>query len=565
VRMRAALILGSLVSLGAAVGVAKAGANKHGATLRVETRLVEVNVVAQDSKGQPVKGLTRDDFKLYDDGREIPVDVFSAASPKTNAATISVPPNTFSNRLVGETPSATIILLDGLNTNFADQTWAQTEVVRFLKAMRPEDRVAILLLGERLEVLQGFTSDPKLLLQALSRKPARVGKDLSASGPPQPGPGSTQPVNLESALAQLASSLPTGQSTSASGSAGAASVGAAAAANAQAQQEQLMRQFEQHESAFFTVDRVDRTMDALVAIANYLAHFHGRKSLIWVSGGFPISIGFNQPRSPGDTRDQLHFSPEMGRALRALNNADLAVYPVDARGLVAGPAGPGLYGFYRTIGTMRELAERTGGVAFYNTNDVARVMRVAVEDSETNYTLGFYPRGVRWNGSYHTLKVKVTRPGIHVRYREGYYATLNRPKNGNQAKTLLTRALYSPLDSTGLGLTVTLDKEIASPTKRALLGIAIDAHNLTFQDQGGGKMVHLDIVVAQSASDGKVLKARRYDVNMRVAPNGLGLLLNRGLRLEKWVGLSSGAQTVELVVRDPASGRIGSVRVPLGS
>ena len=231
---------GFLAALAVAAGSAMASAAQGETVLRVETRLIEVNVVAQDSRGHAATALTRDDFKLFDNGKEVSIDVFSAVSAETAPATTTLPPNTFSNRLQGAPPSATGILLDGINTSFEDQTWARSEVVRFLEELRPHDRAAIFLLGDHLYVLQDFTSDPKALLQVLKSSRARVSRELAASAPPQPTPGSAQPVDLGTALEQLDSSLPAGPGGTPPST---ASVQGAAALNAQAQAEAVMEQF----------------------------------------------------------------------------------------------------------------------------------------------------------------------------------------------------------------------------------------------------------------------------------------------------------------------------------
>jgi len=346
-----------------------------------------------------------------------------------------------------------------------------------------------------------------------------------------------------------------------------------------------MNQFLGHESAYFQVDSAQRTLDALIAIAKYLAHFPGRKNLIWVSSAFPISIGFDTPRQPGDTRDQIHFTSDLEHSYKvlnsALNNASMAIYPVDARGLVAGAPGTTNWNnLYSSQGTMNELASATGGRAFVNTNDIARAMRAAADDSQASYELGFYPHDIKWNNQFHALKVKVSRPGVHLRYRQGYFATKEAPrtaKTGDQDKveTQFNQALYSPLDAPGLGLRVTLEKvthhsdtrRVMGTNKvvpfhkdRALLAIDVDAHDIKLQ----GGSVLLAVVLAQTGPDGKVLDATRYDMKMRVAANGVQRLLGQGLRMDKWVDLVQGATLLELVVRDPGSGELGSVRIPVG-
>ncbi len=603
-KWHAVLLLSFLAMLAAPADSAQEKATKEEAVIRVETRLVEVSVVARDSHGQAIKNLTKDDFKLYDNGKDVPIEVFSGLPP-TSTAVETLPPNVFSNRVQGAQPIVTVVLLDGLNTAFQDQAWARTEVVRFLEELRPEDRVGIMLLGDHLSVLQNFTSDPQLLLAALRHAPIRNPREVGGSAPPQsnwdeadtaavnvvgsPIPSSVNPSTVPGFTTPNAATSSSGASASAGAAIG-ASIAASAEASAMAVFEARMNQFQAHESAHFQVDSMQRTLEALIAIANYLGQFPGRKNLIWVSSSFPVSVGFEAARQPGDTQDDVHFAADFQRAYRALNSAlnraDLAIYPVDPRGLVAGAPGTlDLNNLYATQGTMKELASATGGQAFTSTNDLARVMRAAADDSQASYTLGFYPHDVRWDNQYHALKVKVSQPGAHLRYRQGYFATreaaktLKTAKTGDQVDTLFNQALYSPLDSPGLGLRVTLekvshktdtrrvlgtDKVVPYHKDRALLGINVDAHGLTLPGGSDGGSVQLAMVLAQTGPDGKVLDAARYDMKMRVAAGGAQRLMGQGLRIMKSVDLVQGATSLELVVRDPASGALGSVRIPVG-
>jgi VWFA-related protein len=568
-------------------------ADQDNGVLRVETSLVEISVVAQDSGGQAVTDLSRNDFTLYDNGKPVPIDEFSAVSLRR--APEALPPNTFSNR-VGGMPIITVVLLDGLNTTFQDQSWARAEVVGFLQKLRPEDRVAIMLLGEHLYVLQNFTSNPQILLAALRKAPVRNPREVEGSAPPQSNPDEADSASVNVMGSPVPSSVdPAGSSSNAAlaSSANSAAAGAAAGfageAADMAQMQAVMNQFQEHTSAHFQVDSTQRTLESLIAIAKYLAHFPGRKNLIWVSSAFPISIGFDTPRAPGDTRDQIHFTSDLEHTYKilnsALNNANMAIYPVDARGLVAGAPGTTDWNkFYSSQGTMKELASQTGGQAFVNTNDITRAMRAAADDSLASYELGFYLHDIRWNNQYHALKVKVSRPGVHLRYRQGYFATKESPKTaktGDQDKieSQFNQALDSPLDSPGLGLRVTLEKVThQSDTRRvmgtnkvvpwhkdrALLAINVDAHDIALRSGSAGRSMQLALVLAQTGADGKVLDAARYDMKMRVADDGVQRLLGQGFRMEKWVDLVQGATSLELVVRDPNSGVLGSVRIPVG-
>src|SRR5207245_11046458 len=110
VRLRVVLFLGLLAALALAARSANQSATQGETVLRVETRLIEVNVIAQDSKGHAATSLTRDDFKLFENGKEIHIEFFLAISAESAPVTSPLPPNTFSNRIQGAPPSVTAIL-----------------------------------------------------------------------------------------------------------------------------------------------------------------------------------------------------------------------------------------------------------------------------------------------------------------------------------------------------------------------------------------------------------------------------------------------------------------------
>jgi len=147
---------------------------------------------------------------------------------------------------------------------------------------------------------------------------------------------------------------------------------------------------------------------AIEAIAKQMAGVPGRKDLIWISAAFPLALNPTltpEPLyvgGPAYRRSQRSFTSEVDRTTRALNAANIAVYPVDPRGIVLvpdEPPNPSPSGF----ATMELIAAQTGGVAFHDTNDIRGAISKALEDSEASYTLGFYPDSGRLDSSFHTL------------------------------------------------------------------------------------------------------------------------------------------------------------------
>src|SRR5258706_8293910 len=368
-------------------------------TIRVTTRLVQVNVVVHDKKGEPLSDLKRDDFTILDKGKQQKVAVFAVDSiDAPRKAWPKLPPNIFSNRIQrADTPtSTTVILFDGLNTRFQDQAYARKQIVKFLSEIQPHDRVALYLLGSDLRILHDFTNNPDHLAQALWKYRGRISGELDAADPaPRDSTGNDD-------------------------------------------LDQFLANSDQVISDYYNVNKAQFTLDAMEAIAHHLASLPGRKNLVWVSGGFPFTLGL-EPEDfsmNNPSREHRTFSEETARVARAMNDANIAIYPVDARGLIGIPsmsASIASQGLRRAaqppksltppnLDTMQILAERTGGRAFYNTNDLAGAVRNAVNDARVTYTLGFYPDGDEWDGKFHDIKVKDGRSGMDGRYRNGFVA-----------------------------------------------------------------------------------------------------------------------------------------------
>lgn len=139
--------------------------------LRVNTRLVVVNVVAHNKKGEPVKNLAQRDFTVLDNGKRQQISVFAIDRYHILQAPVRlVSSNVFSNRLVtdGRGPSsAVVILLDGVETQLVDSVFARNQIIKFLRQIPRGDRVGLYVLGKLLSVIQDITGNASPLLEAL--------------------------------------------------------------------------------------------------------------------------------------------------------------------------------------------------------------------------------------------------------------------------------------------------------------------------------------------------------------------------------------------------------------
>ena len=519
------------------------------------TRLVQINVIVNDKHGNPILGLTKDNFSLLDNRVPQKIQLFSAETNlPSGSPSPPLTPDTFSNQL-SERPTissgATLILLDALNTESTDQTLARKQVLKFLQQLRPHDRVALYWLGNNLYVLSDFTSDPSVLREALANFAGESSRNLADSKIEDPSLNNTN------------HSLPAGSSSS---------------------REAFRLAFDQRVANQSTKDRVRLTVAALIAISHHVGSLKGRKNLVWVSAGFPFSLGqekfdLNWANDTGES-----FTGEIEGAAKALTNADIAVYPVDARGLMgSGLSAAGDYSDApppefsgegnehlpsriapRNLETMKTLAERTGGKAFYGSNDLSEPIRRAIDDSRATYTLGFYPTAAKWDRRFHSIKVKVKTPGAIVRARTGYFALpdlANAPPKSIQA--LISQTAISQLDATSIGLRVHIQPASSADEQALNIDLHLDLRDIQMLQNNGLWTSTLQTDFLQLNNRGEVIQGLDETLQVTLPPSAYEQALKDGLRNTRHLRILPGATQLCIVVRDPTNGNLGSLSIPL--
>jgi VWFA-related protein len=547
------------------------------AVIQAGTHIVLVNVVAKDKHGKPVAGLSRDDFVLRDNGREEKI-AFFALEQESPAAT-SVPGSparlTFTNRPAAGMAAVTVFLFDELNTRLTDQELAKKDFLRYLRGLPADSRVAVFALGDSLAMLHDFTEDMASLIEALAKHKNRVNPEVDAATAP---PASSN-------------SLTGDQKTT-------------------AQWDSFMQASNQPYVAYTEMVRATRTAAALETIAGHLQGVPGRKTLIWISGGFPIQLGLHNtvdsipqsnstgrssggpggrggkggnnssnsaslqaskspPRSSGPNLSATalpgtgqSFESDMERAIRALNEADVAVYPVDARGVMVaaafqadrssigkrGKPGTAFSGPDYNYETMETLAEETGGLAFHHINDLSAAIQEAAGDARLSYSLAFSPPPGNLDDSYHRLEVTVKRPDVKLRYRPGYVAA----RDAAVAPSL-AEAIANPVALAGIGFSVHLDP--AEGGYKA--SVTIDARNITLQPKDGKWTGSLEFLVVV----GKVEQLTPIPLNFSDAM--FHQIQDKGLVLGARVKTPPGTTGFSIGFRDVPSGLVGTLHVPL--
>lgn len=535
---------------------------KPAVVLRATTRLVQVNVVVQDKKGNFVTGLEKDDFVLEDGGKRQEIRVFGVESSKAPAVPETVTASgVISNRRAGPAGGVTIILLDGLNTSWGDQAVVRQQVLKYLTQIEPEDHVALYALGRKLEVLHDYTKEPRALAKALELYAGRSSAELTASFQP----------SIEE-IAQLAESMATSPEEAAQA----------------AETIQGIINALKEEEFFFQSDRILTTLNAFESIANHLAGLPGRKNLVWVSGSFPLELGyFERPDLDRGTPPEISGSPnsarygsgrtrrgvapapvmvkhgrsrtfdgEFVRTVHALNAANLSVYPVDARSLSSNPLAS------QNISTMKSLANDTGGKAYYNTNDIMNSVREAIADSQASYTLAYYPSEQKLDGRYRRIKVTVKRPGLVIRHRKGYFDVDQASADEGAQMAAIQQVVWSPLDATGISLEVELGAAGAASQDTLPLRVKVDLSGITLEQYGDFWRGKLDFFLVQTDSKGREHESRSQTIGLQFPKTAYEAVMARGYGYREEVRRVKDATALRIVVRDASSGNTGRVVIP---
>jgi len=534
--------------------------------LKVTTRLVSLEVVARDRSGHPVTGLTAKDFQVTEqvaprnDRHPQSIAVFQAmnwadlkAAGKTPP---QLPPGVYSNLLNQQRVQVppTVLLFDGINTDVVSQMQVHQQMVHILASIPPDVPIAVFLMEDRLHLLQTFTTDPKLVREAAA-KTMVVGQVAPDQDPMD------DPNSLTASLDSVAN-LPAGFQVA-------------------------LQSFEAQTFAFAVSIRAQKTLDAFRGIARYLDAYPGRKNVLWISTSFPLMFWPQDQSGGGSFTDLRDFQGDMQEVGSALMDAKIAIYPMDPGGVrtqsmfaaesrIRQPSNMQRMGqSIQREDTMRQasqqvmsdLADQTGGRVCINDNDLGDCVKKAVDDASAYYEVGYYPVAGDFRGEYHRITVKTTQSGVHLSYREGYYArplgtAENTPAPGPQDADprLRQAACEDPLTSTAILLMVKpIDPDQAGAAKYFL---AIDAPMLTFTPRETG-LHELGISVAACTFDptGKPLQymqknslAKLNDQQFAVASHGV-------TQTFQFLPTAEVAR-VRLLVRDSTSGRIGSVDIP---
>jgi len=507
----------------------------------VSTRLVVETVVVKDKQGNPIAGLTANDFTVTEDGvpqtirfcerQELP----EAAGAEPSA--LSAPPEPENVKIYRELPRSQIspeapgnrrykdrrlmaLYFDMTAMSPTDQLRALDAARRFIRTqMTPADEVAIMKYsGGAVDVLQDFTHDHNRLLSIIETMIVGEGQGWEES----------------------------------SDDAAASDTGAA---------------FGQDDSEF-NIFNTNRQLAALQTAAKMLGHLSEKKSLIYFASGLRLNGVDNQA--------QLHAT------IDAAIRADVSFWPIDARGLVAqaplgdatkgSPGGIAMYSgasalavttnFQQSQDTLHALAGDTGGKALLDYNDLTRGIKQAQHSVSSYYILGYYTSNAAQDGKFRRIKVSVNNNlAATVDYRHGYYAGKQFSKfTATDKERQLEDALM--LEDPITELTIAMEINYFQLNRAEYfvpVVVKIPGRELALAKRGGATRTLIDFIgEIKDAYGGRTVSNVRDKVNIKLSDATARELAKRPIEYDTGFTLLPGKYLIKFLARDDETGRIGT-------
>ena len=575
--------------------------------VRITTNLIQLDVVVTDKEGNQVTDLTDKDFEIQENGKPRTITNFSYVSTAPSATELKASdkpaPTTKRDRSAAPTVApiklkpeqvrrALALVVDDLRMSAEGIGMAKEALRKYVdEQVQPGDLVAILRTSAGIGALQQFTSDRQQLYAAIERIRARAGNQL----------GAFTAVNMLDRLETQVSESSMTNAGEIPESAGERRRREGANGNVKqlgTRESDRGRSDDLNEfrDNLFTVG----TIGALNFVVRGLKELPGRKAVVLLSDGISI---FNAD-SGGPDRNERVINV-LRRLVDEANRASVVFYAVDTRGLQpgglmaadstsGGPAAPGGSGPAGAIGGLSSiqpdqvgqvvigsrnaeifegqnglnyLTQQTGGLNLFNSNDLNKGIRRALEDIRGYYLIGYRPDEATFDPAvarshYNTWSVKIkNRPNLRVRTRKGFIGVAQEQARLKGRSEQLMSALLSPFASSGVKLQLTSffmnDASVGSTMRSVIL---MDTKNLTFTPQPDGQLqTTLDIVAVTLGENGQIVDQVSKIETIRVKPDVLERFQREGMVYGLNVPTSKpGAYQLRIAVRDAASGRVGS-------
>ena len=535
---------------GATLVLAPVSGQQSPPVFRSATSIVSVDVIVRDASGNIVRGLTAADFTVLEDGKPQKIETFtfqqiddtpagpSAPAPPLLAdletkvrADLQRAAGAAAATSAGPMPAAAfagrrlmVLLFDVSSMEPEDVQRAVDSAVEYVdKQMSAADLVSVVTIGTNIDVLTDFTSVKEDVHTALSNLAYSEG---TATAPPSVATAETDEA---AAATDTATTDETG----------------------------------------FEAFNNDVRLRALKTIAETLGPIEQKKAIVYFSAGMQRNGDDNQV--------------ELRAAINASVRGNVAIYPIDSRGLQAvAPGGDASRGSRGGVGlfsgqsvrqqfqqltssqdSLTTLAADTGGRAFTDSNDFGEAFTRAQRDLSAYYLIGYGSTNGTKDGRFRRIEVKVSRRNTRVEARNGYYAERDFAHTTRQDREgILEEQLNAAVSLTDLPLVVGTGWFRQDATRFYVpIAMAVPGSAVPAPPAGNAAKVAFDVRGIVRDEQGRTVGRIRDTLDVPAGENGS--LAGRLVLYQSGVTLPPGRFSVKVVVRENAAGTVGSFEAPI--
>jgi VWFA-related protein len=484
-------------------------------TFRAETLVVEVPVVVRKrGGGAPVDDLQQSDFRLFVSGKPVAIEWFSVTRAGSGSqvadALPALPQGFVRNRAsdVNEGGRVVALVVDTLNARFEDVHFAIKGAIGTLETIHPDDRVGLYVMNRLGAVAVHDFSDDRAELMRRLRQVSSI-------------PALFEGVNMAPPAVNdlLLTNTPSGEEA----------------------------------ERFKARMHLMHTLRSIQGVSEHLSYIPGRKALIWITAGF-------------DRTAMLDNLDLWNRSVERVSAANVAIYGVDSAGVRThveyraenGAMQRAFMTGRRYMDPIHEMADRTGGRVYMNTNNISGAIRDAIRDSEVVYTLGFTARDEQWKGAYRRIQVRVGREGVSIRHREGYLARLPEMASEEECERQLTNTMLGSVHATGIPLAGGLEDR----GDARYLVLLIEPQGVVLQPQEGRQTAEFRMRVVTRNQKGEPLEDFTDTITLAMTDTQFQRARAEGLRYTRILLAPRGPGSVKAAVMNRVTGQLGSITVP---
>jgi VWFA-related protein len=525
-------------------------------TFGVKVNAVVIRATVTDKSGNAATDLTERDFRVYDDGSPQKIQTFALESIDLPESEEAKAPNTSPSSKSKRDPMAhpprlISIVIDDLTMESPSESGSILDFPRMVEAVKkfvetdmgPTDQVAILSGSRNVQV--PFTDNKQRLLEELGTVPKKLNSvwAFRADGTSDYAAWMWANDSATEPIGKLSRDSPR-------------------------LTQQRDTEWKRIQALVQNDDARSRTRNLLYTIRQHLRtlrHIEGNKMVVLFSDGFVTQVG----RRTGAV--EAHQIQELvDLALHSgivLNTVSTRSVSTDDGTAIQDPGEEAPLSFnvppdmdrMMQEQPMEQIASETGGEFFPRSNDMYVGMKSIAHRRHSYYVLTYAMPPHKPNGAYHHIKLEVTRPGLELSYRKGYYSPTEELTFETTKKEDLMEALQDPGNMNEIPITLSYNFYQEDDSTYAISFISnVSIHGIQFPEEDARRENQISLVLAAFDENGHFLSGLEKSIDFQLLESSYASLLERGLTSRVELKLPPGVYKVKAVVRENAQGKMGS-------